>query len=449
MSIEKVLVAEPDVEIREALTAALKGKKCEVIATGLLTHALELMQNQQFDLVMCSNELNLFKSAKELQAGTPIVLLTTFAGMRNAVEAMRQGAFGYLIKPFSNDALDAMLDKVQEHEAIVQENQYLRQEISYQEGEKKNRIIAESALMKKLLEDVVKIAQSNASVFISGESGTGKEVIAQAIHDLSERSKAAFVKVNCAAIPEALIEAEFFGHEKGSFTGAHSKRLGRFELADKGTLLLDEISEVSLPLQSKLLRVVQEQEFERVGGVRPICVDVRLISTSNRNMKEAIEQKIFREDLFYRLNVVPIYLAPLRERQEDIIPLAEYFLEQLCKENHKPRKTLSAEAKTLLLNYPWPGNIRQLANIIERTTVMNAANLILPEHLGLEPTYHTPTQTVSSTPLTLRALEKKHILETLLAHNQNRTRTAKVLGISIRTLRNKLKEYRIQSAAPE
>lgn len=307
---------------------------------------------------------------------------------------------------------------------------------------RKNKIIAESSIMKQTLADVAKIAKSSASVFISGESGTGKEVIAEAIHQMSSRAGSPFIKVNCAAIPEALVESEFFGHEKGSFTGALNKRLGRFELADKGTLLLDEITEVPLSLQSKLLRAVQEQEFERVGGSLPIRVDVRLVSTSNRNMKEAIEAKIFREDLFYRLNVVPIHLPPLRERKEDIIPLANYFLERLCDENKKLKKRLSPGAESRMLLYPWPGNIRELANILERMVVMQNSIEISAHDLCLEePGICAIKATPDSPPVTLEELEKKHILETLALQNYNRTKAAKLLGISIRTLRNKLNHY--------
>lgn len=299
---------------------------------------------------------------------------------------------------------------------------------------KKEQIIAESGFMKQILEDVIKVAKSQASVFISGESGTGKEVIAHLIHGQSLRNEGPFVKVNCAAIPETLLESEFFGHEKGSFTGAIAKRIGRFELANKGTLLLDEISEIPLSMQSKLLRAIQEQEFERIGGVKAIKVDIRFISTSNRNMKETIEQKLFREDLYYRLNVVPIRLPALRERKEDILPLAEYFLQKLCPDS---QKTFSPRACQLLLDYPWPGNIRELANIIERTIVMDSSEIIQPEHLALEFCPIRP----ANVPLTLEAVEKKHILETLTLCGQNKTKAAEVLGISIRTLRNKIKSF--------
>jgi two-component system response regulator AtoC len=311
--------------------------------------------------------------------------------------------------------------------------------------DKQHQMIAESPAMKRILLDIQRIAKSNASVFICGESGTGKEVIAHAIHYRSERAQKPFIKVNCAAIPQTLIESEFFGHEKGSFTGAINRRLGRFECAHQGTLLLDEVSEIPLILQSKLLRVIQEQEFERVGGTIPIRVDVRLISTSNRNMRETVDEKLFREDLYYRLNVVPIFIPPLRERREDILPLARFFLERHCQESKLPQKELSEKVMQKLMAYDWPGNIRELANVIERALVMTGGNAIEEEHLTLEHAGTKAEAAVLASPshlgLTLHELEKKHILETLTALKNNRTKAAQKLGISIRTLRNKLTEY--------
>jgi two-component system response regulator AtoC len=265
-------------------------------------------------------------------------------------------------------------------------------------------------------------------------------VIAHAIHTQSLRNNYPFIKVNCAAIPETLIESEFFGHEKGSFTGAQTKRLGRFELANQGTLLLDEVTEIPIGIQAKLLRAIQEQEFERVGGTKLIKVDTRIISTSNRDIKEALGQKLLREDLYYRLNVVPIHLPPLRERPEDIIPLSEYFLEKFSIENHKSSiKSFSDSAKKKLLEYTWPGNIRELANVIERTVVMDYGKEVLPEHLSIEG--NSSQNSTFYVGMTLGELEKRLIIETLEAQNQNRTKTAEVLGISIRTLRNKLNEF--------
>ncbi len=290
---------------------------------------------------------------------------------------------------------------------------------------------------------------SNASVFIHGESGTGKEVIAHAIHNHSHRAGNPFIKVNCAAIPETLIESEFFGHEKGAFTGASARRLGRFELANTGSLLLDEISEIPHSLQAKLLRVTQEKEFERVGGTHPIKVDVRLISTSNRDIRELIGKKFMREDLFYRLNVVPIYIPPLRERKEDIIPLSEHFVKQLCRENNRKSKQLTNDAKKLLLDYSWPGNVRELQNVIERAIVtMN------PESVKIEATdiYITADKTPNPSHdekqllrgMTLKELEKQLIIETFHSSDRNPAKAAKTLGIPENLLYDKLKEYELE-----
>ena len=297
-----------------------------------------------------------------------------------------------------------------------------------------------SSSMQRIVQNLEKIAQSNASIFITGESGTGKEVLANAIHRLSSRSQKPFIKLNCAAIPETLIESELFGHERGSFTGAHMRKTGRFELADQGTLLLDEITEIPLFLQPKLLRAVQEQEFFRVGGVEPVQVDIRFLATSNRSMQEAIESKVFREDLFYRLNVIPIHIPPLRERTEDILSFTEHFLQRFCEENRKPMKKLTEKAIQKLLNYYWPGNVRELANIIERTVVLDFEETIDAEHLYLDQ-IALPKPPTNLVGMTLYEMEKRLIIETLEAHHNNRTQTASILGISVRTLRNKLQEY--------
>ncbi len=318
------------------------------------------------------------------------------------------------------------------------ENKFLREELPLS---KCPEMIAYSSAMKKVAHDLEKISKSQASVFITGESGTGKEVIAAAIHRLSTRSTQPFIKVNCAAIPEALVESEFFGHERGAFTGALARKTGRFELADKGTLLLDEVTEIPLALQAKLLRAIQEMEFERVGGSRSVSVDVRILATSNRLMTEAIESKVFREDLYYRLNVVPIHLPALRHRPEDIIPLAEHFLNRFCIENHKPKKIITPRAAQKLMAYHWPGNIRELGNIIERTVVLDFDPVIDSEHLYLDSAPPQIPQKSVGTRMSLHALEKQLILETFEAEGQNRTKTASSLGISVRTLRNKLHEY--------
>lgn len=451
MTIEKVLVVDEEEANRNFLQELLRKRKSEVTLAENGHIALNHIRQNLFDLVICdlrstgASGLEILKAAIAQNPQTLVILTTAFACIESAVEAIRLGAFNYLLKPFKKETIEALIDKVQEHIHLLEENHYLREEISTRPGSKKNLLIAESEMMKKILSDVTKIAKSSSSVFVSGESGTGKEMVAHAIHAQSHRTAQPFIKVNCAAIPPALLESEFFGHEKGSFTGAINKKLGRFELADKGTLLLDEVSEIPLELQSKLLRAIQEMEFERVGGIRPIRVDVRLIATSNRCMKEAVEQKAFREDLYYRLNVVPIRIPPLRDRKEDVLPLAEFFLKRLCDENQKPLKRFSPAAKQKLLDYHWPGNIRELANVIERTVVMNASETLEPHQLYIELSCPVPYK--DSMPptlpagLTLAELEKRLILETLVRENNNRTKTAQALGISIRTLRNKLNSY--------
>lgn len=437
--IEKVLVIDDEPLMLRFMAETLKRQGKEVATAENGAEGIRLLETESFDLVISDmkmpqkNGLDVLKAAKGLNPSLLVILATAHGTIESAVEAMKLGAFNYLIKPFSPEALEGVLEKAEEHLRLLKENKF------YKEDAKYPLLIAQSPSMKRILQDLEKIAKAQASVFITGESGTGKEVIAGAIHELSSRASYPFIKVNCAAIPETLLESEFFGHERGSFTGAHVRKTGRFELADKGTLLLDEVTEIPLVLQPKLLRAIQEQEFERVGGTRPIKVNLRFLATSNRNMQEAIETKVFREDLFYRLNVVPIQIPPLRERREDILPLATYFLERFCAENHKNVKTFTERAIKKLLDYPWPGNVRELANIIERTVVLDFDPVIDTEHLYLDSSIISPKELKKG--VTLHEMEKQLILETLEANCQNRTKTASILGISVRTLRNKLHEY--------
>jgi two-component system response regulator AtoC len=441
--IEKILVVDDEPTMRRFIVETLKrmGKEVQEAENGQL--AIDRLKKESFDLVISDMKMPLkggfevLQATKALHSQCLVILTTAYGTIETAVEAIKLGAFNYLIKPFSPDALEAVLKQAEERLRLIQENVFYREETTQS---KTSCLIANSPSMKKIMQDLEKIAKSQASVFISGESGTGKEVIAAAIHQLSTRSTNPFVKVNCAAIPETLIESEFFGHEKGSFTGAHVRKTGRFELADKGTLLLDEVTEIPLTLQAKLLRAIQEQEFERVGGTRPLQVNIRFLATSNRNMQEAIESRLFREDLFYRLNVVPIQIPPLRQRPEDILPLAEHFLARFCKENHKPMKTITERALAKLLAYHWPGNVRELGNLIERVVVLDFDQAIDAEHLYLDPS-PSPQKGALPIGMSLYELEKRLIIETLEAHHQNRTKTASILKISVRTLRNKLHEY--------
>lgn len=447
MTIEKILIVDDELLVRNFLADTLKRKNFDVTTAESGTKAINLIKDTTFDLIITDMKMpdmtgvDVLKKAKELTPSAIVVIITAFGSIENAVDAMRLGAFNYLVKPFSPDTIEAVIEKAQEHLSLIAENQYLRQQLSPNAGRPAQGIICESPAMKQIMSQVVQVAKSNASIFIHGESGTGKEVIAHAIHHNSARANRPFIKVNCAAVPETLIESEFFGHEKGSFTGANARRLGRFELANGGTLLLDEITETPLALQAKLLRAIQEHEFERVGGTKPVKVDVRIISTSNRNMKEAVENKVVREDLYYRLNVVPIYLPPLRERKEDIIPLADFFLEKIAQENHREKKTLSSDASKKLLEYPWPGNVRELSNVIERAVVMDNSKILTPQNLLIEPP--SSTKPAHPTGISLQDLEKKLIIETLQAYKNNKTKTAESLGISTKTLRNKILEYNI------
>lgn len=437
MAIEKILVIDDEKLVRDFLYETLTRHDYEVTLAENGKKALQLIQEKPFDLILSdlklpdSTGIQILRKVKELSPSSLVVIITAYGSVENAVEAMQLGAFNYLLKPFSPDTIEAILEKANEHRRLVDENHYLRQ----QSSESTTSLVAQSPSMKQVLQEIDRIAPSHAHVLITGESGTGKEIIAQLIHQRSPRNQKPFIKVNCAAIPETLVESEFFGHEKGAFTGATTTHRGRFELANNGSLLLDEITEVPLSLQAKLLRAVQEQEFERVGGSRSIKVDVRIISTSNRNMQEALAQGKIREDLYYRLQILPIHLLPLRERLEDILPLATLFMNRTCQENHLEKKTLSKEAEKQLLNYGWPGNVRELSNVIERAVVLSKGPQINPQDLFL------PATSKPAPSATLNDAEKQLILETLRRHDNNRTKTAKTLGISIRTLRNKLQAY--------
>jgi len=455
MTIEKILVVDDELILRNFLQEVLRRKGLDVDTAENGKKALSQLKENNYDLVFTDMKLpditgnDIIREGKELCPGTIFVVITAFGSIENAVESMRLGAYNYLIKPFTPDTIEAVIEKAKEHRFLLAENQYLRDQVSPGIQGHKQQIVAQSPAMKAIMNDVDRAAKSHANIFITGESGTGKEVIAGLIHKQSTRTDRPFIKVNCAAVPETLVESEFFGHEKGAFTGANAKRLGRFELANSGTLLLDEITEVPVTVQAKLLRAIQEQEFERIGGNKAIHVDVRIISTSNRNVHEAIAASLLREDLYYRLNVVPIHLPPLRDRPEDIIPLAEHFIQKFCVESHLQKKTLSPNAKQKLMNYEWPGNVRELANIIERAVVMDPSETVSAQAIYLSDAFTTPKQLSEESAdralpigITLKELEKRLIIETLEAQNYNRTKTAAILDISVRTLRNKLNEYK-------
>jgi DNA-binding NtrC family response regulator len=454
MPIEKVIVLEDDAIVRKNLESCLRRQRYDVACAPTIAAAQAFLDKDNFDLIFLDVRLpdgdgtDLLKALQSRPQKPLAVITTGFGSVESAVECMKNGAFDYLIKPFSNEQIEIILRKAEEFTQLLRVNAFLTQD----SDESNQALLGQSPAMESLRELIRKVARTQATVLIQGESGTGKELVARALYRESPRANAPFIKVNCAAIPDNLIESEFFGHEKGAFTGALNKREGRFELAHGGTILLDEISEISSNIQAKLLRVLQERELERVGGNRTIKVDVRVIATTNRNLEQSVEKKEFRQDLFFRLNVVPIAVPPLRERAEDVPFLAEEFLRRFARKHGVHVRGFSEEAMRALRAHSWPGNVRELQNVVERAVILCAENgVIEPVQLGLSaarPASHSP-QSSATTPLsdangavpTIAQLEKRHILAVLELCKGNRTRAAETLGISIRTLRNKLHEY--------
>ena len=466
MPVEKIIVLEDDMIVRRNLEQQLRQRRYDVATAGTIAAAKELLAKDNFDLIFTDVRLpdgegTDFLRELQTRAQKPlIVMVTGFGSVESAVNCMRDGAFDYIIKPFSWDQIEFTLKKADDFSRLVKVNQYLSHEEDQDTG---YELLGRSPAMEQLRQLIRKVARTQATVLIRGESGTGKELVARAIYRESPRASAPFIKVNCAAIQDNLIESEFFGHEKGAFTGALTKREGRFELAHNGTILLDEISEISPQVQAKLLRVLQERELERVGGNRTIKVDVRVLATSNRQLEESVERKEFRQDLYFRLNVVPIAVPPLRERKDDVIFLAEQFMQRFNRKHGSRATGFTPECKNALTAHDWPGNVRELQNVIERAVILSTDDQPLaPEHLGFQGTaLHVPTvaatavapEIASPTPavaqplvpegelVTLAEVEKQYILRVLQACEGNRTHAAKKLDISIRTLRNKLHEY--------
>src|SRR4051794_1233108 len=371
----RILIADDQEMMRDSLAGILAREGHEVVATGDGATAVGRLQGARFDLLITDLKMpkmtgiELLGEAKRLRPEMPVVLMTAFASVQTAVEAMKLGAYDYIQKPFDGDEIKHLVDRTLEHSRLIKENQALRTVVAEQQNAPRPLISSGSA-MGEVKRKIELVAKSSATVLIRGESGTGKEVVARAIHAASERRERPMLAVNCAALSENLLESELFGHEKGAFTGADKLRRGRFELADGGTLLLDEISEIAPALQAKLLRVLQENQFERVGSSVSQQVDVRVIATSNRDLAAAVSEGKFRQDLFYRLNVVPIDLPPLRQRADDIPELCRHFLHQIAKREKDAFRHIEPEAVRMLQHYPWPGNVRELQNIIERAVVL-------------------------------------------------------------------------------
>ncbi len=448
----KILIVDDEEGLRRLLVRVLtkEGYRAEAVASG--PEALRRIAGESFDLVITDIQmpgmtgLELLAELKSFDPALPVVVITAYGTVESAVQALRAGAYDYLTKPFESDEIKLTVAKAFERERLLAENLYLQQEL--RERYPFSGIVGGSQAMQRVFEVVNSVATSNANVLITGESGTGKELIARSIHQHSNRRDNPFIVLNCAALSEGVLESELFGHEKGAFTGALAAKKGRFELAHQGTLFIDEVGEMSLAAQVKLLRVIQEHEFERVGGTRTIHSDVRLVAATNKDLAEEVRRGRFREDLYYRLNVVNIELPPLRERREDIEPLATYFLAKYVRETGRPVTGLSPRVLSCLLAYDWPGNVRELQNVMERAVVLCKSETVTPRDLpqGLmgssQICLELPESGGSLTEI-LEDLERQLILQTLAREKGSQTRAAEVLGIKRTTLRYKMEKYRM------
>ncbi len=436
-----ILIVDDEPAQRQMLTGSL-GKDYAVVPAADGLEAVQLLSQRSFDLIVTDERMprmggiELIKWVRERAPEIPIVVLTAFGSVETAVEAIKLGAEEYLTKPLKNlEELRLVVNKAL-RQRTMRDQTLLHQ--AEEEMQFPADIVARSKEMQHVLKLADQVAFQTTTVLLTGESGTGKEVVARFIHRRSPRASAPFVAVNCAALTESLLESELFGHEKGAFTGAVQSRRGRFELANGGTLFLDEVGEMGVNLQVKLLRVLQEQQFERVGGARAIMVDVRVIAATNRDLQKALQAGTFREDLYYRLNVFPIHIPPLRERREDILPLAEHFAHQISKRMGRAFTGVNVEAASFLYEYGWPGNVRELANAIERALIVAGNDVIRPGDLPLRPAGQ-PEGVPRS--VSLAEIEKTAIVEALARFDGDRRKTARELGISLRTLQYRLKEY--------
>jgi len=457
MARENILIIDDEPDMREALTAALRREGLCVFTAANGVEALEKVQGQSFDLIITDvrmprmGGLALLQELRRTSVETPVIMMTGYGRIEDAVEAMKAGAFDYLLKPFSLDDLKVVVTKALTPRSLTSTSSletphHDERELSESGAMIERPVVTQDPRMLQVIEFAKEAAFSKATVLIQGESGTGKEVLARYIHVHSPRSTQPFVAVNCAAIPEGLLESELFGHERGAFTGAITKQVGKFEWAHRGTILLDEISEMPLSLQAKLLRVLQEHEIERVGGRKTVPVDIRIIATTNRRLKDHMTAGKFRGDLYYRLNVIPLNIPPLRERKGDIPLLIEHFIRKHNRGGNQPLPRMGQDTIQHFLQYDWPGNIRELENMVERWLVLYQGGFLTTSHLFLnEGAAALPTASLGKPTMSVREMERALIMETLEAMNGNRTQAAKVLGISLRTLRNKLREYQVGS----
>ena len=447
-----ILIVDDDSSHRTMLKVNLQSAGFATLEAGDGDEVLPALKNKGVDAILLDLKMKRMDGiatlATLLQHGIsiPVVVITAFSSVESAVDAMKKGAFDYITKPVDIDELKLTISRALNFRALDEENKSLKKRLNDQD--QFGRIIGKSPAMQEMFATLKLVAPTDSTVLITGESGTGKELIANALHKNSTRSNGPFIKLNCAALHENLLESELFGHEAGSFTGADKQRKGRFELAHEGTLFLDEIGDMSLATQTKILRILQEGEFERVGGNTTISVDVRLLAATHKDLKAMIEEGTFRQDLFFRLSVIPIHLPALRERNIDIPELAQFFLKRYAEKNRKDIRGFHPEALNLLMQYEWPGNIRELENTIERATILCLGEQITPRELppqffpeGLQ---SHALEKISNDDFTLRDMEREVIKATLEKTGNNKSVTARKLGIARQTLLNKLKEYEIE-----
>lgn len=440
----RILVVDDELIVRESLIGWLKKGGYDVDSASSGAEALERLKEKEYDLVFIDikmpdmNGIDVLKNLKESSPNTLVIMITAYGSVETAVEAMKLGASDYLMKPFEPEHLVLLVEKLLQQKKIIEENLFLREQVS--KRTKYQELIGSAPCMQKLFEMIEEVAAVDSPVLIQGETGTGKELIAKAIHSKSPRRFGPFVAINCGAFPEGLLETELFGHEVGAFTGAVKARKGRIEIAHGGTLFLDEIGEIPLKMQVDLLRVLEEKRFQRVGGREYIPVDFRFISATHKNLEEEIRQGRFRKDFYFRLNVIEIYVPPLRERKEDIPLLAQHFLQKFRRETNKPVTIISKEALNLLTSYDWPGNVRELENAIERAVVLAKSRTLTKDDFSflLRPRflYDQPEE-----PKSLEEVERRHIEKILSETDWNISKAAKILGVNRTTLHAKIKKY--------
>jgi DNA-binding NtrC family response regulator len=449
-----ILIIDDEDAQREVLSGYIKKKGFKIYSASDGEEGIRIARENTIDIIFSDfkmpglSGLQVLERVKELNPEISFVIITAFGTVDNAVKAMRMGAYDYITKPVDLDELDLLIERIIDTKNLRSENQLLKDQL--QERNKITSIQSQSAKMREVISLASRVADSKTTVLVTGENGTGKEVLAKSIHYASLRKNKPFIAVNVPALTETLLESELFGYEKGAFTGADRMRKGRFELADKGTIFLDEVGDIPSNLQVKLLRVLQEHQIERVGGTESIDIDVRIIAATNRNLEKKIQEGTFREDLYYRLNIVSINIPPLRERKEDILPLIEFFIEKYSKENQKQKMEISREAADILMKYDFPGNVRELENIIERAVVLVRGEIItsndLPMNIrGFKDEPNDQHSSEGNLNEQVEALEKRLIYDALKQSNGNQTQAGKLLGITERNLRYKLKKYGIKN----